>query len=184
MTVRAWQSLAARAAAVPWDQTPSEAAAWTGLAGDLHWVLFDRPWPEGDLPQGPETGPALAWVWWLLWCAADPDLAAPGEEVWRQGFGRARAGLIRDLVPLGPPQLWAGDPDRREEWTRRLLAAWGFSVEGETEAQSADRLAALDTVEQRRLEAATRAAQKRAQELREALARKEAEEAASKWNRE
>jgi hypothetical protein len=91
---------------------------------------------------------------------------------------------LADLAKLAKAPYFLEDPEGREEMARLVLSALGLLPEGETEAQARDRLAALDSVERARLTEKTREAQKRAREIREAMARKAAEEAASKMTRE
>lgn len=76
------------------------------------------------------------------------------------------------------------DPDRREELVRRVLAALDLVPEGESADQAADRLRALDSAERARILRDTRAAEARAQRVRDELARKAAEEAAARYDRE
>jgi len=99
----------------------------------------------------------------------------------------ARQFLSTNLAELAlvvkAPQC-VSDPDRREELARLCLHRLGLHPAGETEAQAYDRLTTLNTAERQRVIAATRAAEKRAQEIREAMAKKAAEEAADKWSRE
>ena len=76
------------------------------------------------------------------------------------------------------------DPDRREELARTALARLGFRPAGETLAQAQDRLTTLNSAERARVIRAARVAEKRARQIREALARKAAEESADKWTRE
>lgn len=76
------------------------------------------------------------------------------------------------------------DPERREELVRLCLSMIGLRPKGESENQSQDRLQTLNSVERHRVIEETKKAKKRAQALREALAKKEAEEAASKMPRE
>lgn len=76
------------------------------------------------------------------------------------------------------------DPDRREELARLALARLGYRPAGETLAQAQDRLSTLSSAERARVLRAARAAEERAREIREALARKAAEESADKWGRE
>jgi hypothetical protein len=76
------------------------------------------------------------------------------------------------------------EDDRREELARTVLRDTGLRPRGESIAQAQDRLHALSSVERRRLVEAARAAEKRAREIREALERKAAEEAADKYTRE
>ncbi|MCR9141924.1 MAG: hypothetical protein NXI24_06700 [bacterium] len=92
---------------------------------------------------------------------------------------------LKALAELKPnPANFVSDAERREELVRLLLDALALQPAGEKPAESRDRLQTLDSVERERVIAASRAAQKRAQELREAMARKRAEEAASKMTRE
>ena len=81
-------------------------------------------------------------------------------------------------------QQFITDPDRREELCRIALDAAGLVPAGEDEKTAAERLAGLDSIERKKILDKTAAAQKRAREIREAMLRKEAEEAASKMSRE
>jgi hypothetical protein len=75
--------------------------------------------------------------------------------------GDALAGLVLERLPglaAGVvPRLFVEDGERREELVRTCLAALGLVPAGETEAQAADRLAALDSVRRNELLAAARA---------------------------
>lgn len=79
---------------------------------------------------------------------------------------------------------YVDDIDRREEFIRVVLDCLELRPEGETAAQAQDRLASISSAERMKLIAASRAAEERARQVREALARKAAEEAADKWTRE
>lgn len=76
------------------------------------------------------------------------------------------------------------DEERREELARRSLRAVGMRPAGETTAEAEDRLKQVDSIERARLltEAAER--ERRAREVREAMAKKAAEEAVPKVGRE
>jgi hypothetical protein len=76
------------------------------------------------------------------------------------------------------------DPDRREELARLALARLGFRPAGESLAQAQDRLTTLNSAERARVVQAARAAEERARKIREALAKRAAEESADKWTRE
>lgn len=76
------------------------------------------------------------------------------------------------------------DIERREEFVRVCLNALNLRPKGESDSVAKDRLNTVDTIERLKVIEQSRQAQKRAQELREAIARREAEEAASKWGRE
>ncbi len=91
---------------------------------------------------------------------------------------------IAELAIATPAGKFVTDPDRREELARLLLARLDFRPDGETIAQASDRLSGLSGSERRRLLEASRAAEQRARAIREALAKKAAEESADKWTRE
>ncbi|MCB1169361.1 MAG: hypothetical protein KDK25_03455 [Leptospiraceae bacterium] len=74
--------------------------------------------------------------------------------------------------------------DRREEMVRLCLNSLGLLPEGEKKEMAANRLEALDTVRRVSLMKKATELRKRQEELRKAMERKAAEEAASKWSRE
>ena len=76
------------------------------------------------------------------------------------------------------------DVERREELARFALARLGFRPQTETRAQAEDRLSSLSAAERARVLSAARVAEERARAVREALARKAAEESADKYTRE
>ena len=104
------------------------------------------------------------------------------------------AGLVRKLIfskklkSLGAvtdsDSVFISDPDRREELCRLALLAVNMFPAGEDENRSRERLTTLDSIERKKILDKTRQAQQRAREIREAMLRKEAEEAASKMSRE
>lgn len=104
------------------------------------------------------------------------------------------AGLIRKLMfsqhlstlgkSVSKAELFISDPDRREELCRLALRAVNLFPQGENENRAKERLGTLDSVERKKILDKTRQAQERAREIREAMLRKEAEEAASKMSRE
>ncbi len=73
------------------------------------------------------------------------------------------------------------DPDRREELVRLAIDILGMRPAGESDAQATDRLNTLDTHERQRVLRATLAAEKRAREVREAMAKAKAMESASRY---
>jgi hypothetical protein len=118
----------------------------------------------------------------VVWLLADPWFIA-------QRFSRKQLMRIlredgAELAAAAPAHNYVRDPDRREELARIALARLDTRPEGETVAQATDRLSSISGVERHRLVEASRAAQQRAREVREALARKAAEEAADKWTRD
>jgi hypothetical protein len=74
--------------------------------------------------------------------------------------------------------------DRREELARLCLRALGLRPGGEAVEQAEDRLMTLDSMERQRVIRATQAAEERARAIREAMARKSAQEGADKVLRE
>jgi hypothetical protein len=73
------------------------------------------------------------------------------------------------------------DPDRREELVRRSLAGLGLRPAGETVAQASDRLQTLDSAERERVLSEAAEAERRAQEIREAMAKAAAQETANRY---
>lgn len=121
----------------------------------------------------------IAITTWLLYddeLRTRPEL---GEPMWKL--------LTEDLNPLANvvrAENVVTDPDRREELVRFCLRQLGLLPRGETAAQAADRLTALDSVERERVVRQTREAEARAREVRQMMARRAAEEAAAKVSRE
>src|SRR5207247_7353673 len=89
-----------------------------------------------------------------------------------------------ELAPQVAARKFVTDPDRREELVRVALARLGFRPAGETLAQAQDRLTTLNSAERARVMKAAQAGDQRARQIREALARKAAQESGDKWTRE
>lgn len=112
------------------------------------------------------------------------------DDAWRAHRVEPAAlpALFAEAVPALAAETAAAryvlEPERREELVRTTIARLGLQPEGETANQAADRLASVSGVERRRLLEASSAAETRARAIREALARKAAEESADKWTRE
>lgn len=106
--------------------------------------------------------------------------------------GRVKASAARQLLGEGATLLAANttarkftdDAERREELARFALGQLGFRPAGESIAQAQDRLTSISSAERARVLAASRAAELRARQIREALVKKAAEESADKWTRE
>jgi hypothetical protein len=90
----------------------------------------------------------------------------------------------RELAEHVAVEKLVTDVERREELARFTLARLGFRPQGESRAQAEDRLSSLSAAERARVLNAARAAEERARAVREALARKAAEESADKYTRE
>ena len=110
------------------------------------------------------------------------DGAAPAER--QASLLGVLTDNVRELAELTQAPRFVADPDRREELVRFALKGLALRPAGESVAQAQDRLATLNTAERQRVIQAARAAEERARAVREAMARKAAEEAAAKYNRE
>lgn len=100
---------------------------------------------------------------------------------------RLRRLLIQELPAMAavvPADSLLDDEERGEELIRRALRAAGLHLEGETTHDAEDRLKQVDSVERHRVLAEAAQRERRAREVREAMARKAAEEAAAKVTRE
>jgi hypothetical protein len=155
----------------------------TALACD-HLRALGRPIPPADrrrdLASAGESNRLIPIVLWLLrdeWFLARTDLA---EATWQMLL----SAWLGRLAALVSADAAINDPDRREELARLCLAELGLRPDGESVAQAADRRTTLDSVERDRVIRATRTAEARAREIREAMARKRAEEAAARYSPE
>jgi len=90
----------------------------------------------------------------------------------------------RELGESVAAERFVADAERREELVRFTLARLDFRPRGESRAQAEDRLTSLSGAERARVLRASREAEMRARAVREALARKAAEESADKYTRE
>lgn len=95
--------------------------------------------------------------------------------------------LFTDLTEyskINKAERFVYDGEGREELSRLLFKSLSLIPEGETETEAKDRLVSIDSIERKKVIELSKQSQKRIKELREALERKEAEEAASKMSRE
>ena len=116
-------------------------------------------------------------ICWLLhdeWFLSRPPLAPLVGKLLASASLASLTGLVR-------AEKFVQDPDRREDLVRYCLSEFGLRPQGETEVQATDRLTTLDSRERSRVLRATAAAEKRAREIREAMARKKAQESASRY---
>jgi hypothetical protein len=156
------------------------------VVGDLVELFGGFPTVAELEPFEPEEGKGernrLAIVLMLCWLLADDGLrdAHPDRSV----VLRLLDEDARELAGAGPAKRYLSDPDRREEMVRLTLDRLGLRPAGESEAQAEDRLSSLSSAERARVIGASRVAEERARAIREALARKAAEESADKWTRE
>lgn len=152
------------------------------VAGDLCRLLGGSPRSAALAPIAAADRNAQSVCLLLCWLLAEESLRSlvPSPE--------AVLALLSDgaaeLAAQTPARRFVEDAERREELARFALARLGCRPAGESRAQSEDRLTSLSAVERQRVLAAARAAERRAREIRAALARKAAEESADKWTRE
>ena len=106
----------------------------------------------------------------------------------QHGLGSAAVAFLdkglADVAALVDAETFISDPDRREELVRLALRALDLHPAGENETQASDRLTTLSSVERSRVIRETRAAQERIRQIREAMQKKAAEEAAAAYGRE
>ena len=118
----------------------------------------------------------------LCWLLADPELVSqciPAKEL----HTLLTAGAS-ELASQNTAAKYCDDSERREEMVRFALARLNLRPSDETLTQAQDRLTTLSSIERNRVLAASRAAEQRTREIREALARKAAQESADKYTRE
>ena len=123
---------------------------------------------------------ALAMI--VCWLLAEDWFT--GQQLPQPALLQVLGEAARELAAATPAHQFTQDPERREELARIVLARLGFRPRDESMAQATDRLSAISGTERRRLLEASRLAEQRAREIREALAKKAAEESADKWSRE
>jgi len=117
----------------------------------------------------------------LCWLLTDPSFADrySVEKLLQLLFDEANVLALsvaaREFVDNG---------ERREELARLALRRAGLRPAGESKNVAEDRWLSVSTRERLRLNNASRAAEERARQIREALVKKAAEESADKWSRE
>ena len=90
----------------------------------------------------------------------------------------------KELAQAGHNKVYINDVDRREELIRVVLNTLSLYPKGETSALAEDRLQAVSSQERLKVLQAARIAEQRSHELRVALAKQKAKEAADKMTRE
>jgi hypothetical protein len=135
---------------------------------------------EGQSARSDRNRLAVAMIG--AWLLADPWFLA--QRLDPVTVVQVLAEVVAEMAVATPAHRFTADVERREELARTMLARCGYRPAGEMPAQATDRLAAISATERRRLLEASRAAEQRAREIREALARKVAAESADKWTRD
>jgi hypothetical protein len=175
------------------DAFRSEPAGFPGgrvpvaaVVNDLAETLTGRPTEAALLAVGRPANAGRAERNRLRWVLAACHL------LWHPAFRQRPLStdglrkLLGDELPavaaVAPFDDLLADEERREELVRRALRALGLRLPGESERDAEDRLTQVDSVERQRLlrEAAER--ERRAREVREAMARRAAEEAAARYS--
>ncbi len=134
-------------------------------------------------PENSPTLPHSAGVALLLcWLLADPEFISRKLPV-ANLYSLLSEGAM-ELAFQNPAAKYREDSERREELIRYALARLDLRPAGELIAQAQDRLTTLSSIERNRVLEASRAAEQRAREIREALARQSARESADKYTRE
>lgn len=113
---------------------------------------------------------------WLLhddWFRQKKRYAGPARDFLSTG--------LNELAELVAAPHLVNDPDRREELVRLCLKGLGLRPAGESVPHAEDRLTTLSSVERQRVIHEARAAEERARKIREAMAKKAAEEAAARY---
>lgn len=134
--------------------------------------------PDDFAPSGRRVGVALLLSWFL----ADPELIALKIPV--SSLITLLTEGAAELASQNGAAKYRDDSERREELVRFALARLDLRPVGETIVQAQDRLTTLSSIERNRVLAASRAAVERSRAVREALARKAAQESADKYTRE
>ena len=150
-----------------------------GMGGDRLSALAAKTFsdPAKQTPDG-WLNTVLVACWLLAdgWFRDRSDLAAKASILF--------ASDLQPLARLVQPDQLVTDTDRREELVRFCLARLGLRPVGETEAAARDRLTAISSIERERVAREAAAAERRAREVRKAMAAKRAREAASVYGRE
>lgn len=158
------------------------------VVADLHEEIFQAPADEQLLAAcdaGEPTRAERSRLGWIL--AASHVLWHPAVRGATPKRDRVIRLLVQELPALAalvPPERLDREEERREELVRRVLRAAQLSLPGESAMDGEDRLRQVDSVERHRVIAAAAERERRAREVREAMARKAAEEAAAKVSRE
>ncbi len=116
------------------------------------------------------------------WLLHDPWFRQPAQ--FAEAASELLAAGLREAAEATPANQFVSDPDRREELARLCLRDLGLRPAGETIAQAQDRLTTLNAAERRRVVAAARQAEERANAIRVAMRQRAEEEANAKSMRE
>jgi hypothetical protein len=166
---------------------PDLQGATLGAAVEAQGVPGPARGAAGKRPDAASPDPAqhrnrLQMVLIGAWLLHDPWFRSGGQLA--PAAYRFLAQDLAELAGLVNAGRLVSDPDRREELARLCLKTLGLRPAGETPAQAQDRLQTLSTLERQRVIREAQAAEVRMREIREAMKKKAAEEAAAKFRRE
>ncbi|MBF0094809.1 MAG: hypothetical protein HQL34_09725 [Alphaproteobacteria bacterium] len=154
------------------------------VVADLMRVMNARPPSERQAARLREgTADRLGLVLVGAWLLSDPWFVARGVDLGARILNLL-CNHFEDLSHLVKARDCVADPDRREELARLCLKHLDLRPDGESEREAEDRLTSVDSVAQRKVAIEAAKAERRAQVLREKMARKKAREAASVYGRE
>lgn len=139
------------------------------------------------LPADAKNRNYLLAVHCLCYLLRDPWFAEFSEKKgtsFRDGIMTLITRDLRRHTDAAQAGRYVTEPEGREEIGRILLNGLGLLPRGESDVVARDRFFSISSVERAKVVEKSKQAQKRVQEIREAMARKAAEEAASKMSRE
>jgi hypothetical protein len=153
------------------------------VVNDLFDTLYGAP---ADLPFLAKLDKAAAGhlqlvlaATWVLWHPAfrePPPPKAAIERLLSEGLGHVAAVVTADKI--------SRDEERGEELIRRAARNAGRLFAGETETEAEDRFKQVDSIERHKVLEEAEKREKRARAVRDAIAKKAAEDAAAKVSRE
>lgn len=155
---------------------------------DLHETLFnERPdeWLLSAFTPDKKTKVEYNMHRWVLAaCHLLWHPALRSETLPKIGFKKLLVQDLASLAAVAPANKLIDDEERREELVRKTLMALNLLLPGESRKEAEDRLTQVDSVERQRIVSEAAAKEKRTREVREAMIKKAAEEAAAKETRE
>ncbi|HSI82514.1 MAG: hypothetical protein ACAI35_20935 [Candidatus Methylacidiphilales bacterium] len=185
---KATTELTATTASVPLAGAPTDTGAKSKAKDKAKEKAKDKESDKEKLEQTALAANAPAITSWLrlvsvsIWLLSDQTfLKCKAQRASVLAFLNTE---LDEVAQVSDAALYVTDGDRREELVRRALRAFSLRPARESRDHANDRLTTLDSVELRRVAIAARQAEERARAIREAMARKAAEEAAATYNRE
>lgn len=128
-----------------------------------------------------ESGSLAALACWLL---QGEEFEGLIDSIEAKGVHSLFDEILPQFAHMQPARMYLSDPERREELIRQTLKQCGLRPAGETTEQAQDRLTAINGLERQRLLDSSRDSQRRSRQIRDALVKKAAREAADKMSRE